>query len=89
MRKPLPKGRELWDYARKLGVSFGALPFRTDPGENPDLADKENEYEIQRRVVEVEKHHREHVLALVAIIAAVASVLSAVTAFYAVVHRLK
>src|ERR1700730_5094692 len=47
--KQMRKGRDLWDRPRELGVSFGALPFPTLPGENPNLAERENEYEIQRR----------------------------------------
>ena len=87
-RKPLPKGRELWDRARELGVSFSALPAKVQPGEDPDLADEENEYEVQRRVVEIEKHQREHRLAWMAMIATVASGLSALAAICAVT-RLK
>ena len=81
------RGRELWNYARTLGISLGALPHHTPAGEDPEFADQENEYEIQRRVLEFEKHQREHRLSVIAMVATIASVLSAAAALYTAVHH--
>jgi len=84
-RKAL-QGRELWDRARTLGISFGALPFKTLPGADPNPDEYDNAYEIQRRIMEFERHQRDHRVAIVAIISSVASMVSAMAAWYAVVR---
>jgi hypothetical protein len=76
-RRKALHGPELWARARHLGISFGALEFKTPPGANPDPDDYENEYEIQGRIMEFERHRRESMVAIVAIIASVAALVSA------------
>jgi len=76
--KRLKQGQELRDRAKKLGVSLEQLPR----GEPPVTV--LNEPEIQRRVMEAERHNREASLWLLALVSAIASLISAIAAWYAI-----
>lgn len=78
----LKKGQELRNRAMELGVSLEQLPHREPP------ITVLNEPEIQRRVMEAERHRRDSSLWLLALISAVASVISAIAAWYAMAHKL-
>ena len=86
MKRPAPRGQELFDYAERLGVSMGGLPHPSIGPSGPTWA--YNEPEVQRRVMEMERHIRDGRLWWVAVISAVASALSAAAAWLAVLmHR--
>ena len=76
MSKKLLNGKELLARARELGISEHDLYRESGP----------NEAELQRRVLEAERAHRESRLWLVAVIAAIASLFSAVAAWLAVLQ---
>lgn len=83
MAKRLLEGEALMKRAQELGVN-------TDSGNFVNIAGKGSvplpapEYEIQRRILEAERHIREHKLWVVALVSAIASVISAVAAWVAV-----
>ncbi len=72
MRKKLLQGEELVKRATELGVSLGNL--------------SNSEPELQRRVIEAERHRRDASLWTLALVSAVASMLSAAAAWLAVAH---
>ena len=74
----LLQGKELTDRAIKLGVDINGPLIKPDGGGRVD------DHELQRRVIEVERHIRESRLWLIAVISAGASIVSAITAFVAV-----
>jgi hypothetical protein len=77
-------GEELVQYARKLGVDIvGELRTQSSSGRAPQAPD----YELQRRVIEVERGIRESRLWIVALISMIVSVLSTVIALVAVMKR--
>ena len=82
MRK-LPVGEELRKRAKQLGVAMETDQSVLVPGSGnvPLIAE---DYELQRRVLDAERHIREHRLWLVAVISAVASVISAFAAWLAI-----
>ena len=79
----LPTGEALHKRAKVLGVITDSDESAVMPGQGnvPFLA---SDHEIQKRVIEAEKHIREHRLWIVALISAIASVISAAAAWYAV-----
>lgn len=83
MRK-LPVGDALRKRAKQLGVAMETDQSVVVPscGNVPLIAE---DYELQRRVLEAERHMREHRLWLVAVISAIASLVSAVAAWLAVI----
>lgn len=83
MRK-LPVGDELQKRAEQLGVAIETDQSVLVPGRG-NVSRIAEDYELQRRVLEAERHMREHRLWLVALISAVASVVSAVAAWLAVI----
>lgn len=85
MARRLPSGDALMRRAEELGVSIAS-------GEQINVAGKgmasipAHEHEIQRRVLEAERHLRESRLWSVALVSAVASVISAAAAWVAIVR---
>jgi hypothetical protein len=83
MTKRLLEGDALKRRAAELGVNI-------ESGEMINVAGKgmasipAHDHEIQRRVLEAERHLREHRLWIVALISAIASVVSAVAAWVAI-----
>lgn len=77
-------GDALQKRAEQLGVAMGTNQSVVVPGRGnvPIIAE---DYELQRRVLEAERHLREHRLWLVAAFSAVASLVSAVAAWLAVI----
>lgn len=81
--KKLLTGEPLRKQAKSLGVSTGTSQMVTIPeqGTTSLIAD---DYEIQRRVIEAERHIREHNFWVIAVISAAASLISALAAWVAV-----
>lgn len=85
MASRLPSGDALVRRAEELGVSIAS-------GEHINVAGKgmasipAHEHEIQRRVLEAERHLRESRLWIVALVSAIASVISAAAAWEAIVR---
>ena len=79
----LPVGEELRKRAKQLGVAIETdqSVLVAGHGNVPLIAE---DHELQRRVLEAERHMREHRLWLVAVISAIASLVSAVAAWLAV-----
>jgi hypothetical protein len=84
----LKKGLALREQARRYGVSLEGLP---DKGHTEDPSggvsgsgkwDAFNDPEIQRRVMEFQRHRRDARLWIVAVAAALFSALSAAAAWY-------
>lgn len=84
--KTLPTGELLLKRARELGVVVDGEGGCLVPGEG-NVPFQASEQEIQRRVIEAERHIREHRLWIVAVIAAIGSTLSALVALIAVFYR--
>lgn len=80
--KPLPTGEELQARAKKLGVIGTGDESINVPGTGT-VALTVSDYELQRRVLEAERHLREHRFWMVALISATASVISAIAAWFA------
>ena len=82
---PLPTGEALKNKAKKLGVVI----FLDDPNEprgvNQIFRAVVSEAELQRRVIEAEKHLLSQRLRMISVIASIASVLSAASAWCAVI----
>ncbi len=72
----LKTGQPLRDQAKKYRISLEKLPAQ-------DPSDAFNDPEIQRRVMEFQRHRRDARLWIVAVGAAVFSALSAAAAWYA------
>ena len=84
MKKVL-EGDELEQRARELGVDIqGDLITHSSLGRRNRASD----YELQRRVIEVERSIRESRLWKVALISAIASMLSAAAALLAVLKKM-
>lgn len=84
MRKiKLLSGDALLERARELGVITDSDQPVNIPGQGTVLL-RAADYEVQRRVIEAERHRREHRLWIVALLSAIASVISAVAAWTAV-----
>ena len=74
-------GKALLNRARQLGVDVqGDLIFQSSTGRRPTAPD----YELQRRVIEAERHKRERWWVVLALISALASLLSAAAAWLTV-----
>ena len=82
----LPTGDALQARAKELGVIIASDQCILVPGTG-NVPHPVSEYELQRRVVEAERHLREHRLWVVALISAIASVASAVGAWLAVIAK--
>lgn len=75
--KKLLKGNELKKRAEELGIECSGNEIRhSNSGEHWAVY----EAELQNKIMEVERHIREHRLWIIALISAIASVLSAITA---------
>jgi len=83
MTKRLLEGDALKRRAAELGVSIASGEIMNVGGQG-SVSIPAHEHEIQRRVLEAERHLREHRLWIVALISAVASVVSAVAAWVAI-----
>ena len=80
--KKLLQGDELEKRALELGVDIqGSAITQSSMGRQKRADDSE----LQRRVIETERSHRESRLWLIAVISSIASVISAATAIVAVV----
>ncbi len=82
--KSIPSGHELIERAEQLGVSIYANDANVPIGTKPIIAPAASEYEIQYRVMQAEKHLREHRLWMVALASAITALVSAVAAWAAV-----
>jgi hypothetical protein len=75
------EGEQLEQRCRELGVDTqGDMIFQSSSGRHSRASD----YELQERLIDVERSIRESKLWKVALISAIASVVSALTAFVAV-----
>ena len=83
-RNKLPTGEALRDRAEALGVVITVDDPNESSGAYAIFRSPVSEFELQKRVLEAERHFQTLRMGLVAIIAAVASVLSAITALIAV-----
>lgn len=81
----LPTGDPLHKRARVLGVITDSDESVVIPGQG-NVPLQASDYEIQRRVIEAEKHLREHRLWIVALVSAIASAISAAAAWYAIYY---
>lgn len=84
--KSLPTGEALQTRAKDLGVILTGEQYVTIPGTG-SISLPVSEYELQRRVMEAERHLREYRLLLIAVISATASAISAVGAWLAVIVK--
>jgi len=82
--KSIPSGHALIERAEQLGVSIYAHDANVPIGVKPIVAPVAPEYEIQSRVIQAEKHLREHRLWVVALISAITALVSALAAWTAV-----
>ena len=80
----LLQGEQLEKRAKELGVDMQGAPIRQSVSGRSRMAD---DHELQKRVLEAERHIREQRLWLIAVISAVASVVSAITALVAVMGK--
>ncbi len=79
--KKLLKGEKLQKRAEELGIECSGTEIRhINSGEHWSVY----EADLQNKVMEVERHIREHRLWIIALISAIASVLSAITALIAI-----
>jgi hypothetical protein len=83
MTKRLLEGDALKRRAADLGVSIASNEIMNVGGKG-SVSISAHEHEIQQRVLEAERHLREHRLWIVALISAIASVVSAVAAWVAI-----
>lgn len=84
--KPLPTGEALQTRAKKLGVITTGDEYINVPGTGT-VPLRVSDYELQRRVIDAERHRREHRLWMVALFSAAASVISAIAAWVAFVYK--
>ena len=80
----LLQGEALEKRAIELGVDIHGFPKNRSTSGSTGKADNN---ELQRRVLDAERHNREQRLWLIAVISAVASVVSAITALVAVMAK--
>jgi hypothetical protein len=83
--KALVRRYALKRRATELGVSIASGEIMNVGGQG-SVSIPAHEHEIQRRVLEAERHLREHRLWIVALISAIASVVSAVPAWVAIAN---
>ena len=85
--KKLLTGHELIERAQVLGVSI----YREDEvipiGTKPIMAAIAAESIIQSRVLEAERHIREHKLWLIALISSISALVSALAAWAAIIYK--
>jgi hypothetical protein len=82
--KKLLQGKDLEKRCNELGIECSGLEIRQkDSGENS----KVYEFELQKKVIEVERSIREHRLWIIALVSAIASVVSAIVALVAVLMK--
>lgn len=79
-------GEALQKRAEQLGVVTSGDQLVTIPGKGT-VPLPAAEYELQRRVLEAERHLREHKLWVLAALSAVASCISAVAAWLAILWK--
>ena len=84
MPKQVLTGHELVERAMELGVYIYRDDANVPIGTNPVMAPIVSEIEIQRRVMEAERHLREHRLWVVAVVSAVIAFISVIAAWSAV-----
>ena len=84
MPKRILTGHELVERAKDLGISIYRDDANVPIGTNPIMAPVVSEFEIQRRVMDAERHLREHRLWVVAVVSAVIAFISAIAAWSAV-----
>ena len=89
MAKRVLDGEALIERAEQLGVNISTemasvMVTGRGAGEEAEQFERAPEHEIQRRVMEAERHIREHRLWIVTLVAAAASVVSAIAAWTAV-----
>ncbi len=82
-----PSGHQLIERAEQLGVSIYPNDHQVPIGTKPVMAPIAPEAEIQQRVIQAEKHLREHRLWIVALLFAGASLVSALAAWAAVLFK--
>ncbi|OQW69222.1 MAG: hypothetical protein BVN34_06970 [Proteobacteria bacterium ST_bin12] len=87
MKKILLTGHELVERAAQLGVSIYRDDANVPIGTNPIMAPVVSEYEIQRRVIEAERHISEHKLWIIAVISTAIALISAFAAWAAVISK--
>lgn len=85
MQKRILTGHELVERAEQLGISIYREDANVPIGTKPIMAPVVSEFEIQRRVMEAERHLREQRLWIVAVISAVFAIVSAIAAWAAVI----
>lgn len=85
MQKRVLTGHELVERAEQLGISIYREDANVPIGTKPIMAPVVSEWEIQCRVMEAERHLREHRLWIVAAISAVLAFFSAIAAWAAVI----
>jgi phage protein D len=84
--KQMPTGEALRARAKELGVVVESENIVTVPGKGT-IALPVADYELQKRVLEAERHLREHRLWQLTLASAIASAVSAVAAWAAVFFR--
>lgn len=80
----LLQGEELERKAISLGIDIKGDPITQSTMGRQKRAD---DSELQRRVIEAERHQRESKLWLIALISSIASLVSAITAIVAVMSK--
>jgi len=85
--KGIPSGHARIGRAKQLGVSIHAHDAHVPIGAKPIIVPVAPEYEIQSRVMQAEKHLREHRLWVVALISAITALVSALAAWTAVAAK--
>lgn len=87
MQKHILTGHELVERAKQLGVCIYRDDANVPIGQSSIMAPVVSEFEIQRRVMEAERHLREHRLWIVAVISAAIALVSAIAAWAAVIFQ--
>ena len=87
MQKYILTGHELVERANQLGICIYRDDANIPIGAKPIMAPVVSEFEIQRRVMEAERHLREHRLWIVAAVSAVIALASGIAAWAAVIFQ--
>ena len=85
--KKIPSGHKLIERAKQLGVSLYREDANVPIGVMPIMAPVVSEFEIQNRVMQAEKHIREHRIWVIALISSITALISAVAAWAAVIVK--
>jgi len=84
MRPVFPEGDALFNRAKELGVSTGTGDSYVDPSLFKSVREfQAPEHEIQRRVLEAERHQRESRLWMVALASVASAFLAGASAYVA------